>query len=500
MKTTTNLRGAVCLAALIAGGAAQADVTAAQVWDDWKSQMTLYGEDGVSIGAEETSGDTVIVRDLAISFDDPEISFTAALGDLTFEEQGDGTVRVTMGESYPMSLTGADGVVVNLLVSQEALEMIVSGDPGAMNYAITADSYTIALDEIVDGDVTFTGDAQIVANDLTSTYATTGDELRNIDYDATLASLDMLVDIQIPGGNGEYITGGGKIENMAMNGNMSLPMDADFEDPDSMMVDGFAFAGGYTIDNAAYIFDINAEGDQASGSVSLGATNLSAEVSNEIVAYDTSTTDVSASITASEFPFPIEVGLSEYGVAFEMPMAKSDTPSDFGISFDFIDLTLNDMVWNLFDPGSVLPRDPATIQFALAGLAKPLFDFMDPSQQAEIDASEIPFELAELNLETLRIAAAGALVTGTGAFTFDNSDMQSFAPLPKPEGDVVVEISGLNRLIDNLISMGIVSQEDAMGPRMMMGMFARSTGDDRVETKLEVTEDGRVLANGQQIR
>ncbi|MEO0930204.1 MAG: hypothetical protein AAFY14_06090, partial [Pseudomonadota bacterium] len=238
MKTTTNLRGAVCLAALIAGGAAQADVTAAQVWDDWKSQMTLYGEDGVSIGAEETSGDTVIVRDLAISFDDPEISFTAALGDLTFEEQGDGTVRVTMGESYPMSLTGADGVVVNLLVSQEALEMIVSGDPGAMNYAITADSYTIALDEIVDGDVTFTGDAQIVANDLTSTYATTGDELRNIDYDATLASLDMLVDIQIPGGNGEYITGGGKIENMAMNGNMSLPMDADFEDPDSMMVDG----------------------------------------------------------------------------------------------------------------------------------------------------------------------------------------------------------------------------------------------------------------------
>ena len=112
----------------------------------------------------------------------------------------------------------------------------------------------------------------------------------------------------------------------------------------------------------------------------------------------------------------------------------------------------------------------------------------------------MPFELAAVDLENLRIAAAGALVTGTGAFTFDNSDMQSFAPLPKPEGDVVVEISGLNRLIDNLISMGLVSQEDAMAPRMMMGMFARSTGDDRMETKLEVTADGRVLANGQQIR
>ena len=500
MTITTQLRSAACLAALVAGGAVQADVTAAQVWDDWKTQIMLYGEDSVSIGAEETGNGTLTVRDLEMSFDDPELAFRASLGDLRFVEEGDGSVRVTMDESYPVTLTGANGVVVNITVSQEALDMVVSGDPDAMNYAITADKYTIALDEIVDGDVTVTGDIQMVANDLVSNYVTSSSDMRNISYDAEVASLDLLVDVQLPGGNSEYVTGGCKVENMVMSAEMVLPMDTDFNDPDAMIADGFSFAGGYTVDNAAYIFDFNAVGDQASGSMSACASSIQGEVSNEIVGYEAQTKDVALSVTTSQLPFPVEVGLSEYGVGFEMPMAKSDTPEDFGISLDFIDLTLNDMVWNLFDPGSVLPRDPATIQFALTGLAKPLFDFMDPSQEAAINASDMPFELAAVDLENLRIAAAGALVTGTGAFTFDNSDMQSFAPLPKPEGDVVVEISGLNRLIDNLISMGLVSQEDAMAPRMMMGMFARSTGDDRMETKLEVTADGRVLANGQQIR
>lgn len=500
MTYQTKLRSAVCLAALVAGGAAQADVTAAQVWDDWKSQISLYGEDTVTTGAEEASGGTLVVRDIAMSFEDTDVKVDASLGDLSFEEQGDGTVRVTMAESYPIAITGVDGVVVKVLVSQDGLEMVVSGDPNALNYAITADSYTIALDDIVDGDITFTGDVQMVANDLSSTYNTTTDEMRNVAYEATVASIDMLVDIEVPGEEGQYVTGGGKIENMAMSGTMVLPMDADFENPDDLMKNGLSIAGGYSVESSAYIFDMNADGDQAAGSISTGTTTFSGEMNSAIVDYNARATDVAVSVTSSELPFPVEVGLSEYGVGFTMPTAKSDEPSDFGVSFDLIDLTLNDMIWNLFDPGSVLPRDPATVQFALSGLAKPLFDMMDPEQQDAMNAAELPFELAQLTLDNLKVAAAGALLTGQGAFTFDNSDMQSFAPLPKPEGDVIVEVSGLNRLMDNLVSMGLIAQEDIMAPRMMMGLFARSTGDDSLETKLEVTSDGRVLANGQQIR
>src|SRR6056297_1517370 len=211
MTYSTGMRSAVCLAALIASNAAHAEVTAAQVWEDWKAQLALYGEDNLSIGAEETSSGVLTVRDLALSASDDEVSAQVLIDTITFNEQSDGSVRVTMDDSYPVVVTGEDGVVVTILISQQNMEMIVSGEPDAMDYDISADQYKITLQDIVDADVTFTGDAEFAMNDVDLTYNTTVDDLRNISYGGTVASVDVLVDFQIPGGNGEYVTGGGKM-------------------------------------------------------------------------------------------------------------------------------------------------------------------------------------------------------------------------------------------------------------------------------------------------
>ncbi len=45
MTYQTTLRSAVCFAALVAGGAAQADVTAAEVWADWREMKSEAFED-----------------------------------------------------------------------------------------------------------------------------------------------------------------------------------------------------------------------------------------------------------------------------------------------------------------------------------------------------------------------------------------------------------------------------------------------------------------------
>ena len=49
--------------------------------------------------------------------------------------------------------------------------------------------------------------------------------------------------------------------------------------------------------------------------------------------------------------------------------------------------------------------------------------------------------------------------------------------------------------------MGFVSANDAMGARMMMGMFAvPGEGEDSLKSRIEINGQGQILANGQRIR
>ena len=100
----------------------------------------------------------------------------------------------------------------------------------------------------------------------------------------------------------------------------------------------------------------------------------------------------------------------------------------------------------------------------------------------------------------MRLSVAGAEVTGLGGFTFDNSDLETFDGMPRPTGDVTVNIKGANALIDKLVQMGLLPEDQAMMGRMMMGMFARTTGDDELTSKIEINKEGHVIANGQRIQ
>ena len=114
--------------------------------------------------------------------------------------------------------------------------------------------------------------------------------------------------------------------------------------------------------------------------------------------------------------------------------------------------------------------------------------------------ADMPAELYELTLNTLVVDAVGAMLTGEGAFTFDNSDMQTFPGMPRPQGQLTAELSGANGLLDKLVAMGIVPEDQAMGARMMMGMFAVPAGDDKMTSTIEINEQGHISANGQRIQ
>jgi hypothetical protein len=73
--------------------------------------------------------------------------------------------------------------------------------------------------------------------------------------------------------------------------------------------------------------------------------------------------------------------------------------------------------------------------------------------------------------------------------------------MPKPVGQINLALQGGGALIDKLVAMGLLPSEQAMGARMMMGLFAVPTGEpDSLTSQIEFTEDGQILANGQRIK
>jgi hypothetical protein len=73
--------------------------------------------------------------------------------------------------------------------------------------------------------------------------------------------------------------------------------------------------------------------------------------------------------------------------------------------------------------------------------------------------------------------------------------------MPMPLGEANVTVTGANALIDGLIATGLVAEEDAMGARMMMGMFMTpGANPDELTSKIEAKEGFAIFVNGQQIQ
>jgi hypothetical protein len=228
-----------------------------------------------------------------------------------------------------------------------------------------------------------------------------------------------------------------------------------------------------------------------------GAFNVA--MSQAGLTYGTSLTGAKFTVSGAEIPFPqIEVAFAESGFALAMPVTKSETPQDFSFLTKLVDFTVSEDVWGLFDPAGTLARDPATFIVDLKGTGFWTQDIMDPEVQME--GAEPPGQLNSLDLTQVLAKAAGAEVTAAGGLTFDNTDMATFGGMPRPDGKITIGIKGVNQLVDNLIALGMLTEDDAMGFRMGLAMFARpGAGPDELTSEIEFKEGG-LFANGQRLQ
>ncbi len=503
MARLTIIGRTSALVFLLSSTASFADVTASEAWEGWKGLFESYGQ-SVATSSEEMSGDTLTVNDIVLSMDTPDASGSGSIDQMVFQEQGDGTVRITMSPDYRITSSSApDGgpeVEMNMVMSQTGLVMIASGTADDIAYDIDADSVVMTM-----GGMTFDGeqapfDLTMTANDVAGEYsvANSGDALQ-VDSVVNAASGEMVVTATNPDNEGTFemnVT----FDDIETTSTSSLPEGVTVADLDQFMKSAAVMEGQLSHGASTFSFNFNEPGQQAQGSGSADSGTFDFAMKDDTLSYETRSSGLDYSMTSSAIPLPeIALTMGEAAFGMTMPMVATDEPRDFGLLVALRDLTISDGIWALFDPMQNLPRDPATVAIDLSGSARWLIDILNP--EAAADPSANPGELESLSLDELEVSLAGARLTGTGDFTFDNTDTTTFDGMPKPTGSADLMLTGGNGLMDKLVEMGLLPEEQAMGARMMMGLFARpGEGEDELVSTIEVTEDGQVLANGQRIR
>ncbi|WP_406646521.1 DUF2125 domain-containing protein [Aliisedimentitalea scapharcae] len=483
-----------------------ADVSPQDVWSDWKSYLTGMGYD---ISAQESqSGGVLTVSDLSLGMQVPDAEgvVTMTMPQLVFTDNGDGSVNVTLPAEFPMLMSmrpdGEESVDIELNYAHADAVMTVSGDPDDMTSDYSASTASIALKSLnVDGEAVpaSVGNFAMTMNNVASSTQTIVAEGRSYAQNMSADSLTYQLGFKDPDSD-DQASFNGTLNQIGFQGTAAVPADANPNDVRAMLDAGFSFDGTFSYGQATTsmsgagdgeTFGFEGQTQDGAVGVAMSATHLS---------YDVQQKATSMSISSGELPFPIMLSMSGFGFNMSMPIAKSDAEQDFAFGISLTEFTVPDMLWGMVDPAAIMPRDPATIVVDLSGKAKMLFDLMDPESAAEM-GDQPPGELNALTVNDLQVAAAGAKIAGTGDFTFDNTDLQSFDGMPAPSGVANLSISGANGLIDRLIQMGFLAEEDAMGARMMMGMLAvPGETPDTLTSKIEINDQGHIIANGQRIK
>ncbi len=163
------------------------------------------------------------------------------------------------------------------------------------------------------------------------------------------------------------------------------------------------------------------------------------------------------------------------------PVAESVPVSvDLGLT----GVTPSEQIWQLLDPGADLPREPAELRLSLSGRM-----FWQTDQDPPVPALE------RVSLDTMRISALGAEISGDGGVQF--TPPATPGRPGKPVGALAFSLTGFNALLDKLAALGTLPQGQIVGLRMGLGILAMpGEGEDTLRTEVEFAPDGVVVVNG----
>lgn len=488
-----------------------ADVTPTQVWSDWQNYMQSVG---YKLEANQTtSGGDITVSDMNLSFagEDGLANMKMTIGTVDFKQNADGTVSIVLPDSFPITTSQKSNnaltpdVDITINVSQSGHSMIASGAPEEMTYSYAADTFVMDLDQTtsstVEGAPDDTAKMQFSGTTVSNVTTMSIGETRGYRQIGSVAQAAYSMMINTSNDGGQNIDVSGTLSGVSINGDGTLPVAASNSSNISALIsEGFDIKGNIAYSSGSANMAVKAQrgGDvQMQTSSSGGALNVA--VGPNGVAYSGGQTNLQLSILNAGLPFPFEAGMAQSAFNIAIPIQKSEEPQGFALGLTMDQFTMSDTIWGIFDRTNQLPRDPATIELDLTGKTTILVDITDPEAAAQLGGA--PGRLEAITLNKLLVAALGARLEGTGDISFNGAAPSPLPGIGSPVGAISLALAGGNGLLDKLSAAGLLPAEQAMGARMMLGVFAvPGTTPDSLNSRIEFTQDGQILANGQRIR
>ncbi|WP_066011268.1 DUF2125 domain-containing protein [Thioclava sp. SK-1] len=494
MVRLTSVSVAALSVTWLGAGVAMADVTAQQVWDAWRTQYVDFGYQ-VSVGAEEAVDDGLVIRDLKLLTTDADSTLEMTVPELSFTNE-DGAVNVTMSPEMHGQVKGpadhTDPMALDMVMRQSDGTVRVSGTPDAMQHDFSFPQVVVDLHGTEDNGATSVPlKATVQMQQIDGSYLMSEGTLRHV-VSNMRADTFTVVSTGADPETGEVFNLSGEIHGVVASSDAMIPsqLDPATRDLSQVLNEGANMQMKLGYDRAALRIEGNSGDGDAVLETDVTDGALDFNMMRERMTYQGSVGQTNVAVSGPELPMPLSLTFDTLSGLMDMPIAKSDDGQAFAVKLGLQGLEISEQIWAMFDPAENLPRDPATLVLDLSGKVKTAYDLFSTES---LNAALPPITPEQLTINDLTVQAAGASLHGTGDLGFASG-------VQMPVGTIELELTGANALADNLVAMGLLPQDQAMFGRMMLGLYAKQTGDDALETEIEFGEDGSISANGQRIQ
>lgn len=509
---TLHARLASATALAVIGGAAQAQITADDVWTAVLAQYAALGAE-VS-GTLTRDGNVVTVSAIAGSYALPMGfgSLKVVTGDVVLTENADGTVAAAIGPDWTFgasfyAVQGNDGVTVEaaFTVNTTAYTGTVSGSAGDVSILTAYDRMDITLDSLTlqgpDAMPPFDVDAYLLIEGVTSQTRLSGADPLRITTSGSIARTVIDYSFVIDGATTQSVS---VTDATAYSGTISVPAGG----LDLLDLAG-ALRAGLTIEATATAGFGRSQTLGKLGEQVISDTFQSLNSLAQTLRLNASGVEVNGALAGLTFHtrlggvVPLAFGgtLPESSLRLQMPLLSSATPQPARFGLTMTGLALDDATWDLVAPDAPELRMPADLALDLSAQVTPRVDLVNPMDWVPmIDSADgVVVELNGMQLESLRAAYGGAVMTGSGQAAFDWSDVTQMWQVQPPTGEARFLLRGAGALLRAISASGVLAPQEMMGLRGGLAIVGRPTGPDELTAEITISPEDGLMVNGQRM-